>query len=71
MALVGLHAIVALHMPGVIRYLVKRGATLLTPADHFPCVDTYVSRQAATICERLPADVTHEPLLSTMFLTAV
>ena len=70
-ALVVLHSIVGLHMLGVIRYLVKRGAALPTPADDFPCVDTSVSRQVAPICERLPADVTHEPLLSTMFQTAV
>ena len=46
--------------------MAKRGATLLTPADHFPCVDTSVRCQAAIICERIPADVTHERLLTTM-----
>ena len=40
-------------------YPVKRGATLLTPADHLPCVDAFVSRQVTSRCERLPAEVTH------------
>ena len=69
MALVVLHAIVALHMYSVIRYPVKRGATLLTPADHFPSVDTSVFRQVITLCERLPTYVAHERLLTTMFPT--
>ena len=56
-------------MYNVIRYIFKRGATLLTPADDFSCVDTSVSRQAAPICERLPTDVTQERLLTTMFQT--
>ena len=66
MALVVLLSAVGLHMLGVMRYPVKRGAALPTPADHFPCVDASVSRQVATIHERLPADVTHERPESTM-----
>ena len=69
MALVVLHSIVVLDMYSVTRYIVKRGAALMTPADDFPCVDTPVSRQVAPVWERLPADVTHERLLPIMFPT--
>ena len=45
-----LHTIVDLHMFGVVRHVVKPGTALLTLADHFACVDQFVSRQAATTC---------------------
>ena len=55
MPLVILHTIAGLHMLGVVRHPDKRGTALLTPADHLPCVEAFVSRQATTLCERLPA----------------
>ena len=46
-------------MAVVARYVAKRGTTSFTLVEHLPCVDQFVSRQALTTCERLPAEVTH------------
>ena len=56
---VGLHTFVGPHMRSIMRDLAEPGATLLTLADHLPCVDQFVPRQVTTLCERFPADVTH------------
>ena len=58
LALVRLHAIVRLHMCGVITHQGKRGAALLTLTDPLPSVDTSVLTQGRDWCERLPTDVT-------------
>ena len=65
-ALVVLHTIVGFHMCSVIRYMVKSGATLITPADHLPCVDAFVDLQVTTLGERLPAGGTDVRPESTM-----
>ena len=54
-----LHTIVGLYMSDVVRHVLKPGTTLLTLADHLPCVDAFVWRQVTTQCECPPADVTH------------
>ena len=59
LAAVGLHTIVAFQVSDVMRQVGKRGATLLTLADHPSCVDASVCRQVTLHCERLPADVAH------------
>ena len=59
LAPVGLHTIVRLHMSGVIRRLVKRGAALFTLVDFLSGVDPSMSPQVTDLCERLPTDVTH------------
>ena len=58
LAPVRLHAAVGLHMFGVIRPLVKRGATLLTPPELLPGVNSPVYRQMTVHFKRLPTDVT-------------
>ena len=65
-ALVVLHTIVGFHMCSVIRYMVESGATLITPADHLPCVDAFVDLQVTTLGECLPAGGTHVRPESTM-----
>ena len=49
LALVRFIAVVGFSMYSVMRFIVKRGAALLTLADDFPCVDTFVSRQVSIL----------------------
>ena len=68
LALVRLIAIVGFSMYIVIRYIVKRGAALLTLPDEFPGVDTSVRRKIVLPCEGLPTNVTNVRLESTVRL---
>ena len=49
LTLVRLIAVVGFSMYSVIRFIVKRGAALLTLADDLPCVDTSVCRQVSIL----------------------
>ena len=68
LALVCLIAVVGFSMFSVMRYLVKRGAALLTLADDFPCVDTFVHLKFVPPYEGLPTNVTNVRLESTVRL---